>query len=359
MVKNYFYRSLIVGGILVAANVSKAQHDPYFTHFRFNQQAYNPAAAGVKENYICITGLSHLQWRQFTDETPTTGTEILPGATNNKQVAPETHNLNVNTLLKFGSGGRNKVGVGLTVLADKIGFMKTTTFKGAVNYRIPIQGNFGYLAVGLEFGSTNFGYDKPNYVAIDPKDPHIPSAAGSETNLDLGAGLYYSQKKFLGIFQDFYIGVSYNHLNAANYSFTVLMMDGNTRAVDMNFVRYLHINTGADWQLANQNWKLEPAILLKYNPTIQLDLSMTALFSNTFRAGLAWRSTSDAISLLIGYQKNEFQVGYSYDITMSQIRKVSDGTHELYVRYCIPMKFATKPPTIPPLTPRFMGHGAY
>ena len=71
----------------------RAQSTIPITGFQNNYLLYNPAAAGVKENYICITGLSHLQWRQYTDETPTTGTEILPGATNNKQVAPETHNL--------------------------------------------------------------------------------------------------------------------------------------------------------------------------------------------------------------------------------------------------------------------------
>jgi hypothetical protein len=72
---------------------------------------------------------------------------------------------------------------------------------------------------------------------------------------------------------------------------------------------------------------------------------MTALFANTFRGGLAYRqwANSDAISVLLGYQKDNIKIGYSYDITVSNIQKVSNGTHEIFVRYCIPISVA--PPT--------------
>jgi type IX secretion system PorP/SprF family membrane protein len=359
MIKNYFFRIVPVGLLLCAAVISKAQHDPYFTHFRFIQQAYNPAAAGVKENYICLTGITHYQYRGYEDQTKVVGTDGDPNGDVPKNVAPETYNMNINTLLNIDKKGKHKVGVGLTFLDDHVGFMKTTTIKGAVNYRLPIQGKFAFLAIGIEGGSTTFGYDDPKFKPLDPSDPNIPVTGGNQSKPDFGAGIFYQQKSLLNFLNDFYVGVSYNHLNAAKYNFPVLMADGQNRAVDMDFERYLHINMGGDWQLANPNWKLEPAVLVKYNPKFQLDLSMTALYSNTIRAGLAYRTAADAISVLVGYERGQLQVGYSYDITLSKIRKVSDGTHEIYVKYCIPISFPEPPPKIFRLTPRFMGKGAY
>jgi type IX secretion system PorP/SprF family membrane protein len=359
MVKNYFFKTILIGGLLTIAFVSKAQHDPYYTHFRFNKQAYNPAAFGYKEDYICINGLTHYQYRDYNDVTLRTGTDGNPNADIPKNVAPETYNLNINTLLKLDKRGRHKLGVGLTFIDDEIGFMKTTTIKGAVNYRKPIQGQFGYIAFGLELGSTSFGYVDPKFKAYDPSDPRIPVQGGNQSNLDLGLGVYYHQAKLFNVLENFYLGASYNHLNAANYNFTVTMADGTNGAVDMDFVRYLYLTSGADWQLANPNWKLEPSVLVKYNPKLQLDLSMTALYSQSIRMGLGYRSAADALSVIVGYERGQLQVGYSYDITMSQIRKVSDGTHEIFVKYCIPISFPPPPPAKFRLTPRFMGRGAY
>ena len=80
-----------------------------------------------------------------------------------------------------------------------------------------------------------------------------------------------------------------------------------------------------------------------YKP--QIDLSATALFSNTFRGGIAFRQwgNSDALSILLGYQRDKIKIGYAYDITLSNVQRVSNGTHEIFVRYCIPIK--VKPPT--------------
>ena len=360
MVKNYFLKSIIIGGLLAIAGVAKAQLDPYYTHFRFNKQSYNPAAFGFKEDYICINGLTHYQYRNYSDMTLRTGTEGNPLAEIPTNVAPETYNLNLNTLLRLGKNSGNRLGLGMTIIDDKIGFMKTTTFKGALNFRKPIQGQFGYIAFGIEAGSTTFGYDSPNFKAIDPNDPRIPTSSGSDGELDLGLGVFYHQTKFLGVMNNFYVGASYNHLNAAKYNFLVDMADGTKGvAVDVDFVRYLYITSGADYKLANQNWVLEPAVLIKYNPKIQLDLSMTALYSSSLRAGLAYRTAADALSILVGYERGQLQIGYSYDMTLSGVRKVSDGTHEVFVKYCIPISFPPPPPPRFRLSPRFMGRGAF
>lgn len=358
MVKNYFFRTLLIGGLLAATLVSKAQHDPYFTHFRFNKQAYNPAAFGYKEDYICINGLSHYQYRNYSDMTAVTGTDIEPGAKEVKNMAPETYNLNLNSLLKLGRS-KKKLGVGMTFISDRIGFMKTTTVKGALNLRIPVKGQFGYFAIGVEGGSTSFAYENPKFVWIDDGDPRIPTSSGSQSKADFGVGVYYNQSKFLNVLENFYVGASYNHLNAPKYAFQVDMAGGGKGNVDVDLVRYFYLTSGADWILPNRNWKLEPAVLVKYNPKLQLDLSMTALRANSLRMGLGYRTAADALSVIVGYERGQLQVGYSYDITLTKIRKVSDGTHEIFVKYCFPISFPPPPPPKFRLTPRFMGRGAH
>ena len=83
--------------------VASAQQDPYYTHFKDVMQAYNPAAAGHQWGEICISGLTHHQWRDYGDDTKARGTDATEdvGLAN---VAPVTYNINVNTVFKIGQG---------------------------------------------------------------------------------------------------------------------------------------------------------------------------------------------------------------------------------------------------------------
>jgi hypothetical protein len=106
---------------------------------------------------------------------------------------------------------------------------------------------------------------------------------------------------------------------------------------------------GADIHLKNGTI-LEPAILGKYGLADgayrpQVDLNVTALFVQKFRGGLAYRQfgNADALSILLGFQKDNIKVGYSYDITLSNVQRVSNGTHEIFVRYCIPINTISPP----------------
>jgi hypothetical protein len=76
----------------------------------------------------------------------------------------------------------------------------------------------------------------------------------------------------------------------------------------------------------------------------QIDLNATALWNKTFRGGLGYRQwgTTDALTIMLGYVRNELQVGYSYDVTLSGLQQVSNNTHEIMVSYCF------RPPTVKP-----------
>ena len=326
---------------------SYAQQDPYYTHFKDVMQAYNPAAAGHKYGEICLSGLTHHQWRDYDDMTKTRGTNgSVEGLV--EDVAPVTYNFNVGTVFKLDKAEQHYLGAGISVIDDQIGFTKSTAFMANLNYRKVIQARDQELRAGIGIGGTQWGWDEPKYVARQQLDPNIPVSGANQMKFDLNFGLMFKQKRLGNSINDFYAGFSMTNLNQANYSVNVTTLGGTQAALNRKYVPHYYTVVGGDIPVGG--FVLEPAILAKYGLlqkayVPQVDINVTALFANTFRGGVAFRQwgTSDALSLLLGYEKGPLEFGYSYDVTLSNVQLVSNGTHEIMVKYCIP--FAVTPPT--------------
>lgn len=330
-----------------------AQQEPYYTHFKYNAQAYNPARAGEAKNEICIVGVTHYQWRQFDDLTLERGTD--PGGIPNvleygKNVAPETHNINLAYMFELGVSGRNFMGIGAAITDDNVGVTKTTTVHIDLNYKRKFNDGMNEIAFGVGLGNQQFGVHNPNFKWRDPGDPLIPTASVTANEFNMNVGIYYRQD-LLGPLENFYAGISMTQVNMPVYQ-----LNAYTR----EFVPHVYTLIGADYDM--DIVVLEPAILIKnatgarsvgFRP--QVDLHATALYAGTFRGGLAYRqwATTDAVSVLLGYVKSELEIGYSYDITASRVRTVSNGTHEVMVKYCFPIE-VTPPVKIQRLTPRYL-----
>ncbi len=325
--------------LILFSVAASAQQDPYYTHFKDVMQAYNPAAAGHQWGEICISGLTHHQWRDYGDDTKARGTDATEdvGLTN---VAPVTYNLNVNSVFKVGKGDDKFIGAGLTIIDDQIGFTASTGFMANLNFRKKLQGGFSEISGGLGLGSRQWGWENPNFKAKDPGDPNVPLTSASESEFNLNLGLQYKVASLAsGKIKNLYAGFSVTNLNSPLYKIPAGLAGS---IILRQYVPHYYTVVGADMPMGN--FVLEPAILAKYGLLNgaykpQIDLSATALFSNTFRGGIAYRQwgNSDALSILLGYQRDKIKIGYSYDITLSNIQRVSNGTHEIFVKYCIPI----------------------
>lgn len=347
-------RALTILTLFVAA-YTYAQQDPYYTHFKDVIDAYNPAAAGKHHGDICLSGLTHHQWRDYADATKLRGSEGDPTYIL-KNVAPVTYNLNVSTLWKLSKDSTQFLGTGLSIIDDKIAYTKGTSVKLNLNYKKTFQGGFSEIAAGFGVGTRNWGWVQPDYKYLDPNDPRIPATGNTASELDLNVGVMYKQQR-LSVLKDFYAGLSVTNVNSPLYT---VQMNGT---FFRQFVPHYYAVFGGNYDL-NGSIVLEPAILAKFIPIDfagesyrpQIDLNVTALYAGSLRGGVAFRQwgTFDAVSLLIGYVKNPLEIGYSYDITTSNVQRVSNGTHEIMVKYCIPLKtYEPKPPIIR-LTPRFL-----
>jgi hypothetical protein len=64
-----------------------------------------------------------------------------------------------------------------------------------------------------------------------------------------------------------------------------------------------------------------------------LDLQLMADFDNKLNIGIGYR-TADAITLFAGMKFNQrLSIQYSFDLTLSALRKASSNTHELSLSF--------------------------
>lgn len=332
------FTKLILGcAVLLLATESKAQQDPHYSQFMYNRLLYNAGYAGSTDGKICATLLHRTQWAGFGGST--TANNVPQGS------APS--NLVGSIHSSIGKGQR--IGLGLTIVRDELGFETTTIPRLALSYRHPIGD--GVLSGGVGVGMMQRSLDGAKLKAIDPTDPKIPPSSVSGSAIDLDFGVYYTKQNLAGIVDNFYAGLSATHLN--QNQITYVWQGGSTQ---INSALHLYLITGADYTL-NSNLVLNPNIIVKKDPgKVQTDLNCMAIFNQNIKGGLTWRPM-DAVVVLAGYDfPFGLSAGYSYDLTTTKILNYSSGSHEIMVRYCFGVKIPDRgtPPPRSRYTPRFM-----
>lgn len=276
------------------STVGFAQQDPQFSQNMFNRLFVNPAYAGSSES-ICAHLLYRNQWVNY-DGAPKTGVIGIDGPVAN-----------------------GKVGVGLSILTDKIGFENTLQGKLSGNYKFDVgQGKLG-LGIDLDFMQHQID---GNFRASDPGDPSIPTSGVSGTAFDLGFGAYYNNDKF-------FAGVSASHLLESSVD-----LDNFSKV----YKRHMYGMVGYNLEVSPMVI-LKPMIFVKnVSGNTTFDINVNAQYNERFWVGLSYRN-EDAIVGMLGMNVTEkLKVGYSYDFTTSQLKNYSDGTHEIMLGYCFMVK---------------------
>ena len=118
----------ILSMLTLGLSAIEAQQDAMYTHYAYNTLAVNPGYAGSRDA-LTITGLHRSQWVGF-DGAPVTQTLTL-------------HSPFMN----------DKIGLGMSVVNDKIGPMNVTSFYADFAYRIKVSDK-GRLSLGLKGGAN-------------------------------------------------------------------------------------------------------------------------------------------------------------------------------------------------------------
>lgn len=277
-----------------------AQQDPQFSQQMFTRLSTNAGFAGASE-YLCATVMNRQQWVGFDG-------------------APKTTLVTIDAPIKL-MGGDHTIGVGATIIADKLGFENTFSGKLAAAYRLPLAG--GNLGIGLDFGLLNKSVSG-NFIAIQQGDNLIPQASVSDKAFDLGFGAHYHIPGKL------YAGISGVHLLAPKLEGTNLQY---------LMARHWYVTAGYEYEVV-PDVVLRPNFLLKTDAaSTQFDINANVLYKNMVWAGVSYR-LQDAIVPMLGYQgtlangKGNYRIGYSYDLTISNIKQYSSGTHEIMLGFC-------------------------
>ena len=276
-----------------------AQQEAQFTQFMFNKLYYNPAYAGSKKN-LCLSGIYRKQWIGI-------------------QRAPESA-----TLHGHGAVWKNRLGLGLSVNYDQIGFTDQVNIATNYSYIIRFKKE-NFLSFGLR---ASIGYTQIRWGEAEPTqiiDQAIPGGVNSKVQPNFGTGVYYQAKNW-------YAGFSIPNLFEQELDFTPI----NTGTSVVPKVRqHYYWMGGLSFDIA-KNVQIQPNILFKYvvNTPLDMDLNLSFVFFEKILIGTTFR-LGDSFDVLIKWQvASQFQIAFAYDITLTPLQQYNAGTIEAMVEYC-------------------------
>ncbi len=252
--------------LLFCSAVSFAQQDAQFTQYMHNTININPAYAGSR-GVMSIFGLYRTQWVGL-DGAPETGTISLNTPVNN-----------------------SNVGLGFSLINDKIGPTNETNFSVDFSYSIPTSAT-AKLSFGIKGSGNVFNLDPNKLQMEDQGDPQF-SDFKNKFSPNVGAGVYYHSDKG-------YVGLSVpNFIETNRY-------DDNETAIFKEQINY-YLIAGYVFNLDRYEMiKFKPAVLAKMveGSPLQVDASANFMFNDKFVAGVSMECRFKRNGRISGYKKH-------------------------------------------------------
>lgn len=290
--KRYIYILVFI----LTAFVVRAQQLPQYSNYMVNDYAMNPAIGG-SNSYFEGKSNNRYQWVGITD-------------------APRTYILSVN-----GPTKNLKMGLGGLLFTDIVGPTRRTGFYLSYAYHLKVSEKIK-VSLGLSGGILQFMVDGSKITLRDPSDLVISNGVQSVLLPDFGAGIYaYSTDK------KWYVGASVPQILQNKIKF----FDNTTTSLS-KLATHFYATAGYKFNI-NDDFVIEPSTCLKYvKPApLQFDLGVRGIYKEKMWIGAAFRYL-DAVSAMVGFTMQEnITFAYSYDFTMTNIKKYSAGTHELMI----------------------------
>jgi type IX secretion system PorP/SprF family membrane protein len=287
---------LFVEAVLIFGSMAYAQQTPQSNLYGYNRFSINPAYAG--EQGCTELYFSHLnQWVK------------LDGA-------PVTSFLSVNSRI-----GKS-LGVGGSILIDKLGMLQQIAASGSVSYGLTFARQHN-IRLGLTAGYYQFRVNPEGAIAFDNLDNIINGGSQSASSINTELGLLYQFKGFEFSFASKQVLQTYS-----NFGYSGLDGYGLKRHM-LGFMGYRFD--------INNNFGIKPSIMYKgIANNSQLDFNADVIYKNMIFGGLGYRTKVGLVGRLGLNIKDFFFIGYSYEVPMQNIAKYSSGSHELILglKFC-------------------------
>lgn len=266
---------------------AKAQQDPLYAQYMLNPLVINPAYAGLNNN-LNLTASYRTQW---------TGLEG----------SPKTINVNGHTSLL-----KNKIGVGLVLLNDKIGSISNTEINTSVSYKI--QSKEAVFSFGMQAGIQNF---KTDYTELNLFDPGDNAFIGGDrgTRLNIGAGAIVKSEKF-------FIGFSVPRLLPSTFK--------NGGQEFQLYNRHVYLMAGYVHYF-NERIRLKPTVLVKgiRGAPASVDVSCNVNINAIHTVGVFTRNFNNYGVLVQTLLNEEIRFGYVFELPSNKSAGTQFTTHEI------------------------------
>lgn len=288
----------MIGFIIYKPYQTMAQQDAQYTQYMYNMNILNPAYAGSKMGQMNVSLLGRSQWVG------------IPGA-------PQTATLSVHSNII------GRMGLGLSVYADKVGPVNEQFVFADYSYRVPV-GYYDNIAFGIKVGASilNASLSDLNTISTlqDIVDPNLRDIGNIKPNFGFGA-FYYSDIYYAGF-------------SIPNLLNTVYLEKEGGVVTEVSRKKHAFLTGGYVFDLDNI-WQFKPSFMAKYTAgtPLSVDLSANFLYDGAYEVGASYR-WDDSVSLVLGAKVTDnIRVGYSYDFTVSDLAISNGGTHELILLF--------------------------
>lgn len=255
-------------------------------------------------------------------------------------------------------------GMGLILASDQAGtgVLKTNFASAAFSYEAVINRRSSFrFALQPGFGMRTVNFNKLYFgdqIVRGGGVATIETPTQKRYFFDLNAGFLYSV-------QNFWMGASFSHINRTNES--MYTDDYQYMPLKYSFHMGSKILLNKDEKKESEQFYLLPVFY--YKGQAEFDQADVGMYLNKgiMSFGIWYRgipalkyykkgySNNDALAFIVGFSLKKFNVGYSYDLTISKLTNKTFGSHEVSLSYqfCTAAKKKQKRNTSAVYCPKF------
>lgn len=320
------------------ASCGFAQQKPQYTQYILNNYILNPALSGI-ENYTDVKMSVRDQWVGLNGA-PKTIYFSAHGPIGKKDYKTSATSFNVpgqnprgNAYWENYEASKAHHGIGMSLTNDQTGLYSHFNADISYAYHLGLSPKTN-ISAGFSAGINKVSYNRSKSNPADPNDPTLNSAGNLyKIAPDLNAGIWlYSA--------DYFVGLAAQQIIPQKVSF-------NTTSPGIALLPHLFGTFGYRF-LLNEDVNAIPSVMIKYVPgtsvPAQFDLNVKVQYRDLLWLGASYRVKDGYAAMLGANVSNTFNIGYSYDLTTTNLNTVSRGTHEFIIGVLIGNRYSSKCP---------------
>jgi type IX secretion system PorP/SprF family membrane protein len=215
--------------------------------------------------------------------------------------------------------------IGIIYEGDEVGVHKRNSLKLAYAYSLFLTRK-SKLAFSLTARADQQTSNYMDLYAAQAGDP-VSSISYSIWNPNFEVSMFFNTKRF-------YAGVGTSNILKNEFNFFTTQTN---RTVDAGHL-FLNFQSGYRFKLSDKI-DMTPSTFIKIGngAPINADFNLGFEFNQKFGLGVSYRTTGDLVPIAF-LRVKDFMLSYAFAYSTSEIRRVSSGSHEIFLNYQLKSK---------------------